>query len=63
MQRSKREKIMFSRQRRSAVVEIMSVIGDALAVAAAVRQRRQPKAHNLMGLGIDPDQFRRIGRY
>ncbi|HWK69075.1 MAG TPA: hypothetical protein VNS34_29470 [Rhizobiaceae bacterium] len=54
---------MSKRQIRSAVVEIMSVMGDALAVAAAVRQGRQPRARNLLGLGIDPEQFGRIDRY
>lgn len=54
---------MSNRQRRSTVVEIMSIMGDALAVAAAVRQGRQPRAQNLRGLGIDPEQFRQIGRY
>lgn len=48
---------------RSAIVEIISVMGDALAAAAAVRQGRQPRAHNLLGLGIDPEQFRRIKRF
>lgn len=51
---------MFSK--RSTFGEIFAVIGDALAVAAAVRQGRQPAAHHLRGLGIDPQQFRRIGQ-
>jgi hypothetical protein len=42
--------------------EIITAMGDALAVAASVRQERQPDARNLRGLGIDPEQFRRIGR-
>ena len=54
---------MFTRQRRSTVAEIMSVMGDALAVAAAVRQGQQHRDRNLRGLGIDPEQFRQIGRY
>jgi hypothetical protein len=59
----KQEKIMSDHRRRSAVVEIMAAVGDALAVAAAVRQGRQPSAQNLRGLGIDPEQFRQIGRF
>ena len=47
----------------SLVSEILTVIGDALATAAAVQQRRQPTAKNLRGLGIDPAEFRKIGRY
>lgn len=53
---------MATRQRRSTIAEIMSVMGDALAVAAAVRQGKQPAARNLRGLGIEPEQFRQIGR-
>jgi len=49
--------------RHSFVSEILTVIGDAMATASAVQQGRQPKARNLRGLGIDPAQFREIGRY
>jgi hypothetical protein len=45
---------------RTRIGEILSVIGDAIATAAAVRNGRQPKARNLRGLGIDPEQFRKI---
>ena len=46
---------------RSAFSEILQIWGDALATAAAVRQGRQPAERNLRGLGIDPEQYRRIG--
>ena len=48
--------------KRSTFGEIFAVIGDALSVAAAVRQGRQPPAHHLRALGIDPEQFSRIGQ-
>lgn len=54
---------MSNNTRRSALSEILQIMGDALAAAAAVRQGRQPAAHNLRGFGIDPEQFRQIGRY
>jgi len=58
-----KEQIMSDNRKRSSFAEIISVMGDALAVAASVRQGRQPKAHNLLGLGIDPEQFRQIRRF
>ena len=54
---------MSNNTRHSFVSEILTVIGDALASASAVQQGRQPRAKNLRGLGIDPAQFRKIGRY
>jgi hypothetical protein len=42
------------------ITEILSIIGDAIAAASAVEAGRQPKARNLRGLGIDPEQFRDI---
>ena len=54
---------MSNQTRHSLVSEILTVIGDALASASAVQQRRQPNARNLRGLGIDPAEFRKIGRY
>jgi hypothetical protein len=56
-------RIMSNNTKRSALSEILQIMGDALATAAAVRQGRQPRARNLRGLGIDPEQFRQIGRY
>jgi hypothetical protein len=48
--------------RPSRLGEIFSLMGDAIAAAAAVRMHRQPDAHTLRRLGIDPEQFARIGR-
>ncbi len=44
----------------SALRQFFAVVGDAVAVSAAVRTGRQPAAHNLRGLGIDPARFREI---
>lgn len=46
--------------KRNGFSEVLGIIGDALATAAAVRSGHQPKARNLRGLGIDPEQFRKI---
>jgi hypothetical protein len=46
--------------RRSTLREFFTMIGDAVAVSAAVRGGRQPAEHNLRGLGIDPKRFREI---
>ncbi len=54
---------MSNNTKRSAISEILQIMGDALATAAAVRQGRQPASRNLRGLGIDPEQFKQIGRY
>ncbi len=57
-----KEKAMSNHNRRTTFAEIITIMGDALAAAASVRQGRQPDARNLRGLGIDPEQFRQIGR-
>lgn len=49
--------------RNSRIKELMSVIGNAFAAAAAVNDGRQPRSRDLRGLGIDPTQFRSIKRY
>lgn len=38
----------------------LSAFGDAIAAGSAVDSGRRPAAHNLRGLGIDPEQFRNI---
>lgn len=53
---------MFTNKRTTTFGEVLGIIGDALATAAAVRQHRQPAPHHLRGLGIDPEQFRQINR-
>jgi hypothetical protein len=47
-------------RKQTRIGRIVSIIGDAIATAAAASQGHQPKARNLRGLGIDPKQFREI---
>lgn len=44
------------------ITRIVELFTDAIAAAAAVETGHQPRAKNLKGLGIDPEQFRKIGR-
>ena len=46
--------------RRTTISEVFSLIGSAIATAAAVESARQPRARDLKALGIDPEQFRQI---
>ncbi|WP_173934475.1 hypothetical protein [Chelativorans sp. Marseille-P2723] len=39
---------------------LFDVMGSAIAVTGAVRERRQPRDEDLNRLGIDPVQFRKI---
>jgi hypothetical protein len=39
---------------------IFTMLGSAIAVAAAVEGGRQPRARDLRGLGIEPAQFNKI---
>ncbi len=41
----------------------IDVLGSAVAVSGALQGRREPKAHDLMVLGIEPNQFRSMGRF
>lgn len=47
---------------RSTLSEIFGSLRSAVAVAAALESRREPKARDLRRLGIDPEQFRGMGR-
>lgn len=47
--------------KRGRLVEVFSIMGDVIAAAAAVRIHRRPDARTLRRLGIDPEQFGRIG--
>ena len=47
--------------KRGRLVEVFSIMGDVIAAAAAVRVHRRPDARTLRRLGIDPEQFGRIG--
>lgn len=42
---------------------MFDVFDSARAVSAAVQGRRSPRPRDLVRLGIDPEQFSRIGRY
>jgi hypothetical protein len=59
----RKEHDMSRNRKRSALGEVFSLMGDAIAAAAAVRAHRQPDAQTLRRLGIDPEQFGAIGRH
>ena len=42
--------------------DLLSMFGAANAAAAATQESRVPSARDLNALGIDPTQFRAIGR-
>ena len=48
---------------RSLFKEVLSTMGNALVIAAAVSRGGKPDAGNLRGLGIDPAEFRNIRRH
>lgn len=48
--------------RRSRIAGFLSAFGSAIAASAAVERGAKPKARDLRALGIDPEQFGRIGR-
>ncbi len=48
--------------RRNRISSFFGLLGSAVAASAAVERRAQPKAHDLRSLGIDSEQFGRIGR-
>lgn len=46
----------------SRIVSFIDIFGSAVAAASASEAGRQPRARDLRRLGIDPEQFGRIGR-
>lgn len=52
-----------SARKRSAIAELISVFGNAVAASSAVSHGRQPNARDLRALGIEPAQFRTIKRF
>jgi hypothetical protein len=52
-----------SNRTRSAVADILDIIGSAIAVGAATNSGRKPRSCDLRVLGIDPTQFDKIGRF
>ena len=45
------------------IAGFFDLLGSAVAVSAAVRVHRKPKAADLLRLGVDPQSFERIARY
>lgn len=41
----------------------IDIFGSAVAVTGALQGGRQPKANDLKALGIEPAQFRSMGRF
>jgi len=54
---------MFNSKNKWRMGGFLGTLTDAISVSNAVRERRQPNAHSLRRLGIDPEQFNRIGRF
>jgi hypothetical protein len=55
--------IMPSRRHITARIgDFFDIFGSAVAASSAVRNGRQPQARDLRTLGIDPEQYSRIGR-
>ncbi|KFB11304.1 MULTISPECIES: hypothetical protein [Nitratireductor] len=54
---------MRTRKVLSGIGGFFDLVGSAMAVSAAVRDRRPARSSDLSRLGIDPDQFRQINRY
>ena len=49
--------------KRSTLSAFFGTIGSAINAASAVESHRAPKSEDLRKLGIDPVQFRKIGRF
>lgn len=49
-------------QKRRSLADLFGAFGSAFAVAAAVERGSQPKSRDLRNLGIDPEQFGKIGQ-
>ena len=47
---------------RNRITGTLRLLAHAVAAAGAVESGRKPAKRDLLGLGIDPDQFDRIGR-
>ena len=45
------------------ITEFLDIVGSAFAVSAAVRERRQADDADIRRLGLNPEQFRAIGRF
>jgi hypothetical protein len=49
-----------TKKRGNSFTRAFAVVGAAIAVSAAVENRRRPAGRDLETLGIDPDAFNRI---
>ncbi len=54
---------MIGRRFMNGIGEFFGVVESAVAVSAAVRDRRRAKEADLKRLGIDPEQFYAMRRY
>jgi hypothetical protein len=54
---------MSSRSLTRGIVEFLDIVGSAIAVSAATRERRPARDADLRRLGIDPARFREIERF
>ncbi|CCV03240.1 conserved hypothetical protein [Mesorhizobium metallidurans STM 2683] len=55
--------IMGSRKLFSAIGDIFTTFGSAVAASRAVEAGRKPRANDLRKLGMDPAAFDKIGRF
>ena len=46
-----------------AIGELVRLFGSAITASAAVERGRRPENQDLVALGIDPSDFRRIRRF
>ncbi|RWD21680.1 hypothetical protein [Mesorhizobium sp.] len=54
---------MGSRKLFSAIGDIFTTFGSAVAASRAVEARRRPRTNDLRKLGMDPAAFDRMGRF
>lgn len=47
---------------RQGISDFFGIVDSAISVSAAVREHRNARTSDLARLGIDPEQFKRIGR-
>jgi hypothetical protein len=60
---ARKDKIMSNRRLFSALGDLFTAFGSAVAASRAVEAGRKPRADDLRKLGMDPAIFNRIGRF
>ena len=60
---ARKDKIMSNRRLFSALGDLFTTLGSAVAASRAVEAGRKPRADDLQKLGMDPAIFNRIGRF